>query len=361
MSRRGTTLIESVIAIFIVSVVLVTFLLSLSIAITGTLDLNRKTSALNLARSEIEHAKAQMYNVSTGNLSDTYGEINISDWVNYNISGQVSYVGGVNYLQQITVNVTYSTDKKVQLIGYKISDGSLAEPPARGLMVTDIVPNVPTLPQGYGGFCLGTFKGYYHIFTTSTAGPVSVHWKFHWNQVSSGPIDIGCPVIGVYNGTPDWVSRDYLGVVREDGMITRNQNGLWLADVAGIGDLPGPGDGSTMCTCCADAAEQCAGETSADNPLYYIPHNHYSLFSPAWWLCALLGGYWDNGGLPCCGYSDSGGEIFWTYDSGSATSGDTEDTLVTGSLPAGTYTVLFFNSENEKNLDTTSASVTYWK
>jgi len=359
VSKRGTTLIEAVAAIFIISVVLVTFLESLNIAITGNLELNRKTSALNLAKSQMDWVKANTsYSASTGNLINIYGDVtageNISDIVNYNITGQVSNVSTYQGLQQISVNVSYLVGKQVLLTGYKSSDGTDVTRRTTGMRVTDNIPNVPTLPQGYGGFCLGSFRGYYHVFTTGTAGPVSMHWKFDWSAVSGGSVDIGCPIIAIYSGTPSWTLTDWQGEIRENAIIVRNQNGLWIADLAGIGDLPGPGNGATMCICCADAAESCAGES---NPLYYKPTSHLPFLSGSWWLC-LFGGYLVDHGYPCCGYSQAH-EIFWSYDSGTSTSGTTEDTLVTGTLPAGTYTVLFFNAENMKNLDTVSASVCY--
>lgn len=357
MNKRGTTLIETIISIFIISVVLVLFLEALNVSITGTMILNRKTSALNLAKSQIEYVKAATYNPSVGDLGDVYALIieneDIIDVVNYGITGQVTNVSTDQPLQQISVNVSYLPDKELQLIAYKTDDGALAVPAPRGLIVTDNVQNVPTLPQGYAGLCAGTYKGYYHIFTTGTEGPVSIHWKFDWNEVSSGWVDIGCPIIAVYEGVPDWASRDYLGAIREDGIIVRNQNEGFFS-LVGIGDLPGPGDDS-MCNCChgalgPDDDSYCDGEA---NPIYWMPHHHYSF------LCDGFD-FWSPPTYPCCGLSDDGGEWFWLYDQpDSVTSGTAEDTLVTGNLSPGTYTVLFFNAENKNNLDTISASVTY--
>jgi type II secretory pathway pseudopilin PulG len=360
MSKRGTTLIESVVSIFIVSVVLVTFLQSLNVAMTGTLQLDRKTSALNQAKSQIEYTKAQNYNASTGDINVVYGNIspNLSDIINYSINGRIDNTSVSQYLQLISVNVSYLQGRQVELTGYKLADGSLIEPTTRGFLVTDNIKNSPTLPQGYGGLCLGTFRGFYHVFTTGIEGPASVHWKFNWNEVSGGSVDIGCPVIAVYEGVPNWVKRDSEDQVREDGTIVRQQNGLWLFDAAGIGDLPGIGNGNVMCQPCTDAYYD---PDTEENPLYYKPTSHiywlenfFTVFVP----CGL-GGYIVNHGYPCCGYS-SPHEIFWSYDT-SGSSGTAEDSLVTGNLDPGTYTVLFFNSENQKNLDTISASVTYWK
>jgi type II secretory pathway pseudopilin PulG len=61
MYKRGTTLLETVISIFIVAVVIVSFLEALNVGMIGTLNLDRKTSALNLAKSQMEYIKGQQY------------------------------------------------------------------------------------------------------------------------------------------------------------------------------------------------------------------------------------------------------------------------------------------------------------
>ena len=398
MSRRGTTLIESVIAIFIISVVLVTFLEALNVAMTGTLELTRKTSALNLAKSQIEWTKAQPYNVSVGNgnLSTVYpGSINISDKLNYNISGQVANVSDIAQpLQQITVNVSYLQGKQVQLTAYKIADGSLTEPASRGLLVTDNIENVPILPAGgVDSASCGEFKGYYHVFTTGptpSGAPASVSttWKFYWyrvNEAISTLSSLGAPMIAIYAGVPSWADRDYLGVVREDGIVYRGQNALSLAGYAvGLGDLPGEGDNPGKCLCWNQANCNCpsSGPDAELNPIIYVPHKcvpHCSgfgcLFDWCSWAraaCALIG---YTGDYPCCGanYGDDGfpGTSYWEYDNscgflglGPCTThnGYVERVITyTTSLPAGQYTVLFFNAENKIDLDTVSASITYWK
>jgi type II secretory pathway pseudopilin PulG len=383
MSKRGTTLIESVIAIFIVSVVLVTFMQSLNAAMTGTLQLNRKTSALNLAKSQIEYTKNSGYNVSTGDLSNVYSLIttgsNISDKINYNISGQVTNVSGTQALQQITVNVSYLQGKQVQLTAYKTSDGSLTEPASRGLLVTDNIKNVPILPAGSTETAsCGEFKGYYHVFTTGptpSGAPASVSttWKFYWKRVGADISSLGAPMIAIYPGVPVWADRDYMGVVREDGIVYRGQNNLgasWLA--VGLGDLPGVGD-SHHCHCW-DESNCCPDETTETvanpNPIIYVPHMCTGwVYAVACWLMGYTGNY------PCCGacYGGDGfaGTSFWEYDNScgffglgpcTVKNGYIERTIAyTTSLPAGTYTILFFNAENKIDLETVSASVTYWK
>jgi type II secretory pathway pseudopilin PulG len=395
--KRGTTLIEAVIAIVVVAVVVVTFLQALTVGITGTMDISRKTSALNLAKSQIEYVKAMSYNVSTynatSNLSTTYGVIttntsNISDKVNYNINGQVivkqfnnvtmnyNYNGTTNQsLQQIVVNVSYLTNKQLQLTDYKTADGSYYTASSRGLAVTDNIKNFPRLPEGHGISCEGQFKGYYHVFTTGSNGTISATWKFNWNKDDFTIGDMGCPMMAIYRGVPSWASRDYLGVVRQDGFVLRNQNDLkgfasWISQIFtgsttfGMGDLPGLGNGNAMCKCCDTGS--CQDES---NPIAWDPHSHSYGFN--WWnwfdirnICTLPGAYDVDNSYPCCGYAGSNSEVFWNYDSNSNNvhyGYNVQDTLVTPSEPAGTYTVLFFNAETKINIDTVSASVTYYK
>lgn len=367
-------------AIFIVAVVLLTFMEALSVGITGTMQLNRKTSALNLAKSQIEYVKTLDYNASAGDLEIVYWPListggNITDIVNYNISGQVSNVSVNRSLQEITVNVSYLTGKSVEMTGYKISDGTDIETEARGLMVTDNIRNVPTLPQGYSFLCAGQYKGFYHVFTTGTAGPISVSWTFDWDRVS-GTSSMGAPMVAIYEGVPNWTIRDSQDEVREDGMITRNQNvGVtWASSFIGIGDLPGRGTGEgSMCDCCHSSSgnpannDYCDGE---DNPIAWAPHhcppNYVWIFPDIYYAACLLGGYgWNGEQWPCCGacVEDSAGSPFWDYDSDTGVTTGTIDFVLTieEDVDVGTYTVLLFNAENAINLDTQSAAVTYWK
>ena len=125
--KRGVTLIEAVIAIAVIAIVVVALLQALSFATSGAMDTSLKTTALNLAKTQLEYVKSQSYNTSfKGNLSRDYGVINASNMSsnrNYTISGNVSYVNASNpKLQKITVNVSYANGKQVQVIGYKNAD-----------------------------------------------------------------------------------------------------------------------------------------------------------------------------------------------------------------------------------------------
>ena len=115
---------------FVVAVVIIALLRTLSIGTGGTLDTKLKTSALNLAKSQLEHVKSQSYVNATGSLSNIYGLIPanaMSDTKNFSVSGSVqkenSSCNGSGCLQKITVNVSYSNGAKtVQVIGYKNPD-----------------------------------------------------------------------------------------------------------------------------------------------------------------------------------------------------------------------------------------------
>jgi Tfp pilus assembly protein PilV len=349
MSKRGTTLIETVISIFLISVVVVTLLESLNVGITGTLNLSRKTSALNLAKSQMEFVKAQKYNASTGDISDSgvYRSImtgeNISDRVNYNISGQVSDVSVNQSLQLVTVNVSYLHGKQVQLTGYKAARESLSSPPAKGNIVNDVVEDMPFLqPGGWALGCVfssntsesscGTYTGYYHVFTTSQSGYISATWKFDWVNELYGTVDgwwtWGAPYIGIYNGTPPWVNRDYQGNVEQDGVIFRPGLGF------NGGCMPNANASSCDCDISGDSAPIVMNPASCGANWCVYVENNWNYEKPLY-DCAL----W----------------LFTALQSGSYEFSVTTPTA----KEAGTYTVLFFNGEDRISYQTVSASVTY--
>jgi hypothetical protein len=323
------------------------------------------TSALNLAKSQLENASAQSYNksIGDGNLSKVYGLItetggNIVDKINYNISGRVENVN--TSLQKITVNVSYLNGKKVQLIGYKEDAGNInITTPYRGMLVTDNIQNVPVLYSGSGGTdiaCNPTFNGYYHVFNTS-GGQVSITWDFNWirwddgsgSEVGVNP-SMGAPMIAIYSGIPNWANRDYLGVPKIDGKIQRQQDNMniYLLQYP-IGALPGAftGSGDTSCQCwCPD---NCSGESA---PEWFVPHDCLSRYND----------------YPCTGTCLSDDE-YWYYDEplGSCSyvvvcdMSGTLDRTFTTTLSAGTHTILFFNAENKIDIHTTTAAIVYPK
>jgi len=349
MSKRGTTLIETVISIFLISVVVVALLEALNVGITGTLNLSRKTSALNLAKSQMEYVKSQKYNGETGNISDVYGLIttgsNISDKVNYNISGQVSDVSINQSLQLVTVNVSYLTGKQVQLTGYKAARESLSSPPAKGNIVSDVVEDMPF--EQAGGWALGslfggnnsggTYTGYYHVFTTSQSANISATWKFNWvnelyDQLLFNIYTWGNPYIGIYNGTPPWVNRDYQGNVEPDGVIFRSGS----CNLFNGGCMPG-------CSCigCADPEP---------TPIAMNPAT--CAIDPTAIISTL------NGNYEKLSHNPDWTWLTWWLEA--VKKGSYEFTVTTPTAKeAGTYTVLFFNGEDRISYQTVSATVTY--
>jgi Tfp pilus assembly protein PilV len=330
MSKRGTTLIESVIAIFLTSVVVLTFLESLNVGMTGTLQLSRKTSAINIAQSQMEYIKAQTFNSSNGSIADVYGLVtapnasNTSDVINYNISGTVTNISAS--LQKITVNVSYLQGKQVQLISYKAARTSVSHPPAQGQIVTDVVADMPFIPPGGWGFLgWGKWMGYYHVFYTTQTAKISATWRFYWvNEIASTPIlcafTWGAPYIGIYAGIPSFAERDYLGNVFEDGIVLRSGSFLLSGCMPGCScPTDGPGDFATIIM-----HPGCGIDCGEDNWTY--EHN-------SWLLCIPFD-------CPENGYFE------FTVTTASA-------------VPAGTYTVLFFNGEDRLHYETISASVTY--
>lgn len=376
MSKKGTTLIESVIAIVLVSIAVVALLEALSVGIFGTMDVDRKTSALNLAKSQVEYVKAQAYNASIGdgNLSQVYGLItenssDIIDIVNYNINGQVVNVN--ESLQKITVNVSYLHGKQVQVTVYKANTvATSSNAPYKGMVVTDYITDLPILYSGSGGEyvgCAQLFSGYYHVFNTS-GGAVSTTWNFswkRWDDSSLSPSSMGAPIIAIYKGVPAWANRDDMGVVKPDGIIYRQQDSMTAIDILlfkyPIGALPGAGNtsdgGDSFCRC-------------------YCPSDCSNERMPIWWTNHDPGGRY--GGLPCSGAASSiygfynNDYYYWWYDGNDGLSGTcihedcrlsgtTGDRTFTTTLSAGKYTVLFFNAENKIDIETISAWITYLK
>lgn len=356
MNKRGTTLIETLISIFLISSVVLTLLEALNVGITGTLNLSRKTSALNLAKSQMEYVKVQDYINASGDFNDTYGNIspNISDITNYVISGEVENIDVSQSLQKITVNVNYMAGKEdIELIGYKIAEGNAftSAPPAKGNLVTDVIQDMPfESPGGWSLGCwdflewltgeegCGTWTGYYRTITTSQEGYISATWGFNWTNEMSGTIyrlcTFGAPWIGIYEGVPDWAKRDYLGQTYPDGVVFRPGSDSFTHG----GCMPG-------CDCDPDIP----GESM---PIAMSPYNDNPSNDPCDWDPDI-----EN----------------WTYEqdlwllqcavillSTDIPNGYFEFTLTTEDpVPAGTYTVLFFNGEDRISMETLTASIAY--
>ena len=192
--KKGVTLIEAVIAIFVVAVVIVTFLKVLNAGISSTIEVSRRTSAVNTARAEIEYIKSQVYSASIGNMSQIYGFVNISE-PNYPVDGNVSPVNGakITALQQLTVKVTYIGSKSVSVTDYKAPRNSLSI--IQNKTVTEPFSNVPVLPSG---------NGYYHVIQTASTGPIAVTWNFTAQPVLTANANVSNIFVRIYYGQPSW-------------------------------------------------------------------------------------------------------------------------------------------------------------
>lgn len=369
VKRNGTTLIETSISIFLVAVVVVTFLEALNIGINGTLNLNRRTSALSLAKSQMEYVKAQTYSDSTGNLSSTYGVIteetdDIIDTVNYTISGQVANVSERESVQEITVTVDYLAGKQVNISSYKTAESSaLSPPPPQGKLVTDTVEDMPFLPTG-GFWMWGQWCGYYHVIETVSTGKISATWRFNWDRDVSCTASAGAPWVLIYgpdpaypgeNRAPHWVRRNSLGDVITDGFICRGGSLLCAGcPPNGDGKCIESQDGDYNAIAHNPTTFDCAGEgivglvicssslTCGEDNWFFKDNWEYCTQSP-WW-------YDDNncdntcpGYIGCC-RTDEYFEISVTTDS---------------AVDPGVYTVLFFNGETTISFETISATVAY--
>lgn len=105
--QKGLSLIEVLIGLSILGVVIIALLAGLITAVLGVGQVDQRTMALNLARSQMEYIKSEPYDAD-GSYTTIAGD---------GISFTVSPVNDV--LQQITVTVTYGDGKSVQLDGYR--------------------------------------------------------------------------------------------------------------------------------------------------------------------------------------------------------------------------------------------------
>jgi prepilin-type N-terminal cleavage/methylation domain-containing protein len=175
--KRGFTLLETVIAIALLSMCVIGFLQALNVAMLGSDQVRQSNAAAELVRSQMEYIQQQDYDCNASSVPGLYGNVSENP-LSLPINTTVSDVSGMDYraIQQITVNVSYSGDKHyMELTDYKTPrlSGFIGGTHA-GWLVTKM-KDLPTIPCG--GF-LGDHNGYYYTFTTTANGPVSVMWQF---------------------------------------------------------------------------------------------------------------------------------------------------------------------------------------
>ena len=202
--KKGFTLIETTIAIALLSMCVIGFLQALNVAMLGTETVRKTNSAMELARSQMEYIQQQDFILHNDSETSKYGCVpelpsgfNSSDIqvtvYNVSIDGEVM---DNNVMQQLTVNVSYSPTKYVELTDHKAPRyASLSSGSDIGFLVTKDL-DIPTIPGVFGWLCgwgTTTYWGYYYVFETGTTttqpGPISVMWTFNlgggWNNINS--------------------------------------------------------------------------------------------------------------------------------------------------------------------------------
>jgi len=188
MNKKGFLLIETVIAIAVFAIVAIGFMQGIQVGMMGTYRVDVSNMALNLARSQMEYVKAQSYILYDYACTPVEGQpyLIIEEIpTGFNASVTVCNVPDMNpnIVQHVTVTVTYQSESNVvELEGYKINPNVL--PPLRDLpFIQTIDIPVPNLP-GADGDCpirlwrgeFFTFYGYPYTFNITRAGAVAVTW-----------------------------------------------------------------------------------------------------------------------------------------------------------------------------------------
>jgi prepilin-type N-terminal cleavage/methylation domain-containing protein len=114
-SERGVTLVETLVAVAILAMALVVFLGGLSTGALATSNADRLSTAHELARSQMESAKAAPYAAAPTSYPA------VATPVGYGVSAVASSLsGGDARIQLITVTVTKAGAAVYTLEGYKV-------------------------------------------------------------------------------------------------------------------------------------------------------------------------------------------------------------------------------------------------
>ena len=115
MDQKGQSYVEILIAVVILAIVIIGLLNGVFAGIKATGAVDQGTTAINIARSQMEYIKSQDYSSSYIKLDDS----DLPDgWTNSQITIDVVDVL-VSYLQRITVTVSYGDGKSVIVEDYK--------------------------------------------------------------------------------------------------------------------------------------------------------------------------------------------------------------------------------------------------
>ena len=126
-SQSGYSLLESIIAILLISVLALILLIGFSTAFKAVVTINRQYQAETLARSQIDSVKQQDYIDYSQPSHGFYSLINAP--VGYNIVIMVTpidsstgqeLISGDNGIQKIIITVVFNNDVIKSLEGYKV-------------------------------------------------------------------------------------------------------------------------------------------------------------------------------------------------------------------------------------------------
>lgn len=208
MNERGQTLIEVLIGVILLAVVILGLLQGLSVGVWGTINVSQRSTALNLARSQLEYIKSQPYD------GEEPFEYDIIPDVPAGFQVEISDVAELteDALQQVTITVTYLQGKSVGFVGYKAARSGDVYKEPRDLIVTEYI-DVPPLPEG-GFWFLGDYYGYYYVFETGSTGAVSATWIFQSDESGWSP---GYTFVSIYEGKPSWTGEGDEGIITKSG------------------------------------------------------------------------------------------------------------------------------------------------
>lgn len=113
--QEGVGLVETLVAVAILGVTLVTLLAAISTGSIGVATTEERVTAENLARSQLEYAKSQSY------LTAPASYATVTPPVGYTVSAEATSIPeGDSSIQKITVTVTRDGDTLLTTEGYKV-------------------------------------------------------------------------------------------------------------------------------------------------------------------------------------------------------------------------------------------------